>query len=224
VIPALNEEASVGRVLRDIPVSVGASTIVVDNGSTDGTAAAARAAGAEIVRQSRPGYGWACLAGIEHALARGAEVIVFLDADYSDKPGELPLLLAPIERGEADLVLGSRLRGRREPGAMAAHSVVGNRLVAALMRRIYNLPLSDLGPFRAIRADLLTRMRLRETTYGWPVEMLAKAARLGARVVEIPVSYRRRIGRSKVSGTLRGTLGATYFLITRTLTYARWRP
>jgi glycosyltransferase involved in cell wall biosynthesis len=224
VIPALNEEASVGRVLRDIPSSVGASAIVVDNGSTDATAAVAGDAGAEVVQQSRPGYGWACLAGIQRALALGAEVIVFLDADYSDRPEELPLLLAPIERGEADLVLGSRLRGRREAGAMAGHSVLGNQLVAALMRWIYGLPLSDLGPFRAVRADLLMRMHLRETTYGWPVEMLAKAARLGARVVEIPVSYRPRIGRSKVSGTMRGTLGAAYFLITRTLAYARWRP
>lgn len=224
VIPALDEVRSIGRVVRTIPAAVRASVIVVDNGSRDGTRDAARAAGAIVLDEPQRGYGRACLAGIAYALEHGAEVIAFLDGDLSDYPEELPEILAPIERGEADLVLGSRLRGRREPGAMSWHSALGNRLVAALLQSVYGLHITDLGPFRAVRANLIARMQLREKTYGWPVEMLAKAARLGARVVEVPVSYRRRIGRSKVSGTIRGTLGATYCLLTRAFVYARWRP
>ena len=224
VIPALNEADSVGHVIRALPARHAYDVVVVDNGSTDGTADVARAAGATVLREPRRGYGRACLAGVAHALKGTADIVVFLDADFSDFPDELPLLLGPIERAEADLVIGSRLRGNLAPGAIAWHSALGNRLVARMLRFFYRLSLSDLGPFRAVRADLLARMSLRETTYGWPVEMLAKAARLDARVVEVPVSYRKRIGRSKVSGTVRGTIGATYCLITRTLAYTRWRP
>ena len=177
-----------------------------------------------MLTEGRRGYGRACLTGVTYALERGAHIVVFLDGDGSDHPQELPLLLAPIERGEADLVLGSRLRGRREPDAMAWHSALGNAVLARLLRAAYGLSISDLGPFRAVRADLLARLGMREMTYGWPVEMLAKAARLGARVSEVPVSYRRRMGRSKVSVTIRGTLGATYYLLTRTFLYLRWQP
>ncbi len=224
VIPALNEADSIAAVIGAIPATVDARVVVVDNGSTDATATRAVAAGATVITASPPGYGRACRCGADYALAAGAEAIVFLDGDFSDDPGELPALLEPLERGTADLVLGSRLRGVREPGAMAWHAVFGNRLVSWMISKRYGLALTDLGPFRAVRAELFRRLGMEEMTYGWPVEMLVKASRAGARVREIPVSYRQRIGRSKISGTVRGTIGATYFLLTRTFTYARWRP
>jgi len=223
VIPALDEADSIGAVLAAIPTELGARIVVVDNGSTDDTVAIARAAGATVIREARRGYGRACLAGAALALADGAaDVVCFLDGDYSDRPEDLRELYAPVVAGEADLVLGSRLRGGLEPGAMPPHAVFGNRLVATMLRALYGLRLTDLGPFRVVRADLLRRLDMSEMTYGWPVEMLAKAARLEARVVELPVTYRRRLGRSKISGTLRGTIGATYYLLTRTFAYARW--
>jgi hypothetical protein len=147
-------------------------------------------------------------------------VILFLDGDYSDFPEEAPRLIGPILRGEADLVIGSRLRGRRERGALLAHQLFGNWLVARLMRLLYGLPVTDLGPFRAIRADLLRDLHMEQMTYGWPTEMLVKAVRCGARIVEAPVSYRKRIGRSKISGTVRGTVLATYYILGVTLRYA----
>ncbi len=223
VIPALNEAESIEAVIAAIPRELAARTIVVDNGSTDETAARARAAGATVLRTDPPGYGRACRFGANHALADGADVIVFLDGDFSDDPGDMRELVAPLGRGEADLVVGSRLRGGLAAGAMPWHAQFGNRLISAMMRTIYGLPITDLGPFRAIRAPFYASLAMTEMTYGWPVEMLAKAARSHGRVHEIPVSYRRRIGRSKISGTIRGTIGATYFLLTRTFVYARWR-
>jgi len=222
VIPALDEAASIGSVLAAIPTELGANVIVVDNGSRDATEAIARNAGAIVVAEPRRGYGRACLTGATYALERGAGAVCFLDGDYSDRPEELRELFGPVARGDADLVLGSRLRGGLEPGAMPPHAVFGNRFVTAMLRVVYGLRLTDLGPFRVVRADLLRRLAMTEMTYGWPVEMLAKAARLDARIVEIPVAYRRRIGHSKISGTLRGTIGATYYLLTRTFVYARW--
>ena len=224
VIPALNEAESIVEVIGAIPTELDATVIVVDNGSTDATAARARAAGATVLRTDPPGYGRACRFGAERALALGADVIVFLDGDFSDDPADMRALLAPLRDGTADLVLGSRLRGRLEPGAMPWHARLGNRLVSAMMRATYGLAITDLGPFRAMRAEAYATLAMGEMTYGWPVEMLAKAARCGLRVREIPVSYRKRIGRSKISGTVRGTIGATYFLLTRTFVYARWRP
>ncbi len=223
VIPALDEADSIASVIAAIPSELGAAVVVVDNGSTDDTAACARAAGATVLRADPPGYGRACRFGANHALAERADVIVFLDGDFSDDPTEIRALLQPIARGEADLVIGSRLRGGLAPGAMPWHAQAGNRVVSAMMRAIYGLPLTDLGPFRAVRADFFATLAMKEMTYGWPVEMLAKAARAQGRVREISVSYRPRIGRSKISGTLRGTVGATYFLVTRTFLYARWR-
>jgi glycosyltransferase involved in cell wall biosynthesis len=222
VIPALNEEASIDAVLAAIPAHLAHEIVVVDNGSTDATAARARAAGATVLQASPSGYGRACFVGAAYALECGAEIVVFLDGDFSDDPREMPDLVAPILRGEADLVVGSRLRGGLAPGAMPWHARFGNHLVSAMMNARYGLALTDLGPFRAIRADLYRRLLMREMTYGWPVEMIAKVARSNARVAEISVSYRQRIGQSKISGTVKGTIGATYFLLTRTFLYAGW--
>lgn len=221
VIPARNEEEALPGVLAQIPAGVVDLVVVVDNGSIDRTAAVARAAGATVVHEPRAGYGYACAAGVRAALAQGAEVLVFLDADGSFDAGQIPDLVAPLQAGQADLVLGSRPAGGMEPGAMPAHARFGNWLVARLMGLLYGLRVSDLGPFRAIRAGLLERLSMREMTFGWPTEMMVKAARLGGRVVEVPARYRvRRGGRSKVSGTVRGTLLATYFILWVTLRYA----
>jgi glycosyltransferase involved in cell wall biosynthesis len=221
VIPARNEEAPLPSVLGEIPADRVDRVIVVDNGSTDRTAEVARQAGALVVYEPRAGYGYACAAGTRAAVQQGAEVLVFLDADGSFDPGQVPDLLAPIQTGQADLVLGSRPAGGMEPGAMPRHARFGNWLVARLMRALYGLHVTDLGPYRAIRADLLARLGMQEMTFGWPTEMMVKAARRGARVMEVPVRYRvRRGGRSKVSGTVRGTLLATQAILLVTLRYA----
>lgn len=212
IIPALNEEASLPFVLQDLP-PVG-RVIVVDNGSTDATASVAADSQARVVPEPRRGYGSACLKGLaalDEFIAAGEpapEVVVFLDADYSDHPEWLPPLVAPILRGEADLVLGSRLLGRREPGAMPPQSVFGNRLACFLMRMLFRHRYTDLGPFRAIRYDALPSLRMSDRNFGWTIEMQIKAVRLGLRIQELPVPYRCRIGRSKISGTLAGTLKA----------------
>jgi glycosyltransferase involved in cell wall biosynthesis len=205
IIPALDEEAAIGLVLAEIPASV-AEVVVVDNGSRDGTAAVARAAGARVVWEPRRGYGQACLAGIEAAC--DADLLVFLDADHSDDASQLDALLAPILAGTADMVVGSRQLGHRAPGAHPWHAVLGTRLSVALMNLLVGTRATDLGPFRAITAGGLRRLEMQDRTFGWTVEMQLKAARRGLRVVEVPVDYRPRIGRSKVSGTLSGSLRA----------------
>jgi glycosyltransferase involved in cell wall biosynthesis len=185
--------------------------IVVDGGSDDGTVAIARAGGARVVHEPRRGYGRACAAGV--AAAQG-DIVLFLDADGADDPGQIPDLLAPILAGRADMVLGSRLAGEIAPGAMPWHQRFGNWLAAWLIRHLYGLLLTDLSPFRAVSRDLLLELRMEEMTYGWPTEMIVKAARLGWRVVETPVRYRPRLGgRSKISGTVRGTALATYYIL-----------
>jgi glycosyltransferase involved in cell wall biosynthesis len=172
-----------------------------------------------LVTEPRRGYGYACAAGIE--AAGGADIVVFLDGDHSFSPAEMPRLLQPILNGEADLVLGSRPRGGMAPGAMPPHQRFGNWLVARLMNALYDLRVTDLGPYRAVRRELLEQLDMQEMTYGWPQEMLVKAARRGARIVETPVSYRsRRSGKSKVSGTLRGTALSTYYILGVTLRHA----
>jgi glycosyltransferase involved in cell wall biosynthesis len=206
VIPALNEEASLPRVLDALPRGLLHEIVVVDNGCTDGTPDVARERGARVVSEPRRGYGSACLAGI--AAADAPDVIAFIDADFSDHPGELPLVLAPILDGTADLVVGSRVTGRRERGALLPQARFGNWLATRLMRWFWGVPFTDLGPFRAVRADALQRIGMRDREFGWTVEMQVKAARLGLRCVEVPVSYRARIGKSKITGTVRGTVRA----------------
>jgi glycosyltransferase involved in cell wall biosynthesis len=221
IIPARNEEIPLPGVIAEIPPGMSDLVIVVDNGSTDRTADVARQAGALVVKEPRAGYGHACAAGVAAAAQQNARVLVFLDADGSFDPAQIPDLLAPIETGQADLVLGSRPAGGMEPGAMPPHARFGNWLVARLMRLLYGLHVTDLGPFRAIRTELLTRLGMREMSYGWPTEMMVKAARSGSRVVEVPVRYReRRGGQSKVSGTIRGTFLATYAILFVTLRHA----
>jgi len=206
IIPACNEERAIGKVLRALPRERLAQVIVVDNGSTDHTGAVAESLGARVVQEARRGYGYACLAGL--AALREADVVVFLDGDYSDFPEQLPELVSPILAGQADFVMGSRLRGRREPGAMMPQAYLGNLVLAALMRVLFGFPYTDLGPFRAIRYDRLLELGMSERTFGWTAEMQIKALSRGLLVKEVPVRYRPRIGRSKVSGTISGTIKA----------------
>lgn len=224
VIPALNEEASIQSVLRDLP-KLG-RVIVVDNGSTDQTAHRAQSAGACVISEPQRGYGAACLAGIAEATEQHrhgfpeVEVLAFLDADYSDHAELLPSLVAPILAGEADFTLGSRLLGRREPGAMPPQSVYGNKLACFLMRSLFGARYTDLGPFRAIRFPALQSLGMTDTDFGWTIEMQIKAHLAGLRIRELPVPYRKRVGTSKISGTLSGTLSAGSKIL---LTIAKYR-
>jgi glycosyltransferase involved in cell wall biosynthesis len=216
IIPVLNEAGSIGALLAEIPPEAADEVLVVDNGSTDDTAAIARGAGVRVVSEPRRGYGYACAAGA--AVASG-EALVFMDGDGSFLPEQISLLVAAVAGG-ADLALGTRMRGGMVAGAMPPHQLYGNRLVARLVRRLYGIPLTDLGPFRAVRRTLLSQLHMREHTYGWPIEMIVKAARRGATIIELPVGYRPRFaGQSKVGGTLRGTILATYRILSVTLRY-----
>ncbi|MFL5418130.1 MAG: glycosyltransferase family 2 protein [Myxococcales bacterium] len=211
VIPTYNEAGSIARVLDEIPSALVTEVLVVDGGSTDGTAEIAAAHGARVIIETRRGYGRACLLGLAHA--ESPETVVFLDGDYSDRPSELGRIVEPIREGRADVVLGSRLAGGLAPGAMPWHAVLGNRLAATLIRWLYGIPLTDLGPFRAARYQVLRALDLSEQTYGWAVEMVTRGARRGYRVMEVPVSYHPRIGVSKISGTFRGTMGAAFCIL-----------
>jgi glycosyltransferase involved in cell wall biosynthesis len=218
IIPALNEAACIEPLLAELPAGLIQQLLIVDNGSTDDTAGAARRAGAQVVTEPRRGYGYACAAGVA---AASGDLLAFMDGDGSFVPGELAALLGPMLDGSADLVLGTRMRGGMATGAMPPHQRFGNQLVARLMYGLYRLRLTDLGPFRVIRRDLLNALDMREMTYGWPVEMIVKAARHGARIIELPVRYRPRLaGHSKVGGTLRGTFLATYRILRTTFRYA----
>jgi glycosyltransferase involved in cell wall biosynthesis len=219
VIPALNEEESIGQVLAAIPAGVADEVIVVDGGSSDATVVLAEASGARIVHEPRRGYGRACASGIA---ATRSDVVIFLDADGADDPAQIPDLLVPILSGKADMVLGSRLAGEIAPDAMPWHQRFGNWLAAWLIRRLYGLPVTDLSPFRGVGREALLRLNMEEMTYGWPTEMIVKAARAGWWVVETPVRYRPRLGgRSKISGTVRGTVLATYHILRTIFRYAR---
>lgn len=217
IIPTHNEARSIGRVLGDLPADLVTEVVVVDSNSTDGTSEIALGMGARVLQEPRRGYGRACLTGL--ANASSPDIVVFLDGDYSDRPAELPILLAPIIDGNADITLGSRLGKQRIPGALPWHAAFGNRLAAFLITRLYGVRISDLGPFRAGRADILRRLELEETTYGWAVEMILKGALAGFRIVEVPVSYYPRIGKSKISGTVRGTIGAGWFILSLIVRY-----
>jgi glycosyltransferase involved in cell wall biosynthesis len=221
VIPTHNEAESIGRVLGDLPADLVTEVLVVDSNSSDGTPEIAAKMGARVLREPRRGYGRACLTGL--AAASSPDIVVFLDGDYSDRPAELPLLLAPIFAGRADITVGSRLGKQSVRGALPWHQAFGNRLAAALIRLLfsspYGLKITDLGPFRAGRADVLRALALEETTYGWAVEMILKGALEGFRVVEVPVSYYPRIGKSKISGTVKGTVGAAWFILSRIVRY-----
>ncbi len=207
VIPTLNEEQSLPLVLRDLP-TVG-RVVVVDNGSTDRSAEVARQAGAVVVTEPRRGYGSACLAGLEYLRANDPPaVVVFLDADYSDYPEELVEIVAPIAAGKADFVLGSRLTGERERGAMPPQSIWGNHLACWLMRIFWRARYTDLGPFRAIDWEALESLGMSDRDFGWTIEMQIKAAEQRLRTLEVPVAYRRRVGKSKISGTFVGSLKA----------------
>lgn len=223
VIPAYNEEASVAKVVRDLPRASLRRILVCDNASTDATAAEAERAGATVLYESRPGYGSACLCGLEYIEAHPPhpDVVVFLDADYSDHPEELPQLVAPILTDQKDLVIGARVADKREPGAMLPQQLFGNWLATRLIRWLYGHRYTDLGPFRAIRYDALQRLQMRDTNYGWTVEMQVKALQHGLRIGEVPVSYRQREGISKISGTVKGTIMAGYKIIKTILVYAR---
>ncbi len=211
IIPTRNEALAIGRVLADVPRNLVNEVIVIDNCSSDGTPEIAARMGARVISETRRGYGRACLTGV--AAADAPDVVVFLDGDYSDRPAELPLLLAPIAEGRADITVGSRLAGPRAPGALPWHALFGNWLAASLIRNLFGLRISDLGPFRAARAEALRAVELEETTYGWAVELIVKGAIRGLRIIEVPVSYDPRIGKSKISGTLRGTIGAAWFIL-----------
>jgi glycosyltransferase involved in cell wall biosynthesis len=217
IIPTHNEAESIGRVLADLPAALVTEILVVDSNSSDGTPEIAAKMGARVLSEPRRGYGRACLTGL--AATNSPDIVVFLDGDYSDRPTELPLLLNPIMDGHADITLGSRLGKDSSPGAMAWHAVFGNRVAAALITSLYGVRISDLGPFRAGRADVLRRLDLQENTYGWAVEMILKGALGGFRIVEVPVSYHPRIGKSKISGTVSGTLGAAWFIFSLIVRY-----
>jgi glycosyltransferase involved in cell wall biosynthesis len=217
VIPAFNEEQAIGRVVRAVPKDLVDEVIVADNGSTDGTAKQAAAAGARVIHESRRGYGSVCLAGAK--AARESEVVVFLDGDRSDDPGQLDAIAKPVIQDQADLVIGSRIGGELEKGAMPIHGRVGNRFIVFLLKLLYGVRITDIGSFRAIKTKTLFELKMEQMTYGWPVEMVVKAARKKLRIQSVPIKYRRRIGVSKVTGTFRGSIMAAYYMFLVPLRY-----
>jgi hypothetical protein len=221
VIPAHNEESALPLVLADLPIDQLSQIIVVDNASTDETAQRARAGGAQVVYEARRGYGSACLAGMA-ALAPHIEIVVFLDADYSDHPEQLPLLTAPISDGAYDFVVGSRSNPGCEPGAMLPQAKVGNQLAVYLIAQLFGFRYTDLGPFRAIRRHCLDQLGMCDTSFGWTVEMQIKAIVAGLRVTEVPVRYRKRIGHSKITGTWSGTIRAGYKILATIYKYGHY--
>lgn len=221
VIPAFNEERSIGLVLQAIPHPPVRSVVVADNNSRDRTAEVAREHGATVVPAERQGYGSACLAALDALRCTGPpRIVVFVDADYSDHPQELPRLVEPILARRAEMVIGSRVQGQRERGALLPQARVGNALACAMIRVLYGHRYTDLGPFRAIRWEALESLGMRDRDFGWTAEMQVKALRRGLTVTEVPVSYRRRVGVSKITGTLSGTLRAGYKIIATIVRYA----
>lgn len=220
VIPALDEEAALRQLLPEIPQDFARWVIVADNGSTDATAAVARAAGAIVANEPKRGYGRTCLKGFQTACELGADIVVFMDGDGSDDPADLPLMLTPVREGHADMVIGSRVSKRSERGAILPQARLGNWLVSRLLHFFYGVRLSDIGSFRVIRCPALQALHMQEMTFGWPVEMVVKAAKAHYRVKELPIHYRRRShGRSKVAGTVIGSIKAAYYMLRTTFRY-----
>lgn len=215
IIPAYNEEGSICQVLRDIPWTLVREVIVCNNASTDRTAEVAKEGGATVLNQPRKGYGSACLKGISyiHEKRQHPDIVVFMDADYSDYPEEMPKLIEPILKRNADLVIGSRSLGKREKGAMMPQQIFGNWLATNLIRSLYGYHFTDLGPFRAIRFTKLLQLDMKDPDFGWTVEMQIKAAKNHLKCEEVPVTYRKRVGTSKVSGTIKGTILAGYKIL-----------
>jgi len=215
IIPAFNEENGVGQVLSEIPNELVTEVVVVNNASTDDTERIAKEGGATVLREPISGYGRACLKGIDYLknTSMSPDVVVFLDADHSDYPEEMKKLVAPILQNEADLVIGSRALGQKEAGAMTPQQIFGNWLATRLLKLFYGVKFTDLGPFRAVRFSSLLKMDMQDKTYGWTVEMQLKAAKMKMRCLEVPVRYRKRIGFSKISGTLKGTVLAGYKIL-----------
>lgn len=214
IIPAYNEEKSIPKVIAEIP-SLVRHIVVANNNSSDRTAEVAEAAGAQVVFEPQKGYGKACLAAMDWIKSQAVQpdIVVFLDGDYSDYPEEMTLLLAPIQEGKAELVIGSRALGQRESGSMTVPQVFGNWLATTMMKYMQGAKFTDLGPFRAIVWQDLLRLNMVDQNYGWTIEMQLKAHKTGLRYLEVPVNYRRRIGVSKVSGTVKGVFGAGYKII-----------
>jgi glycosyltransferase involved in cell wall biosynthesis len=221
IIPAYNEESSIAKVVNDIPAGLVEEVIVVNNNSNDETDINARNAGATVLHEDRPGYGYACLKGIEYAnqMQPLPDILVFIDADYSDYPEEMTMLVQPIINDGMDMVIGSRALGKKEKGSMTVQQIFGNWLATKLLKLFYGINYTDLGPFRAIRYDKLLQINMQDTTYGWTVEMQLKAAKLKMNIIEVPVNYRKRIGFSKISGTVKGTVLAGYKIITTIFKY-----
>jgi len=217
IIPAFNEEESIGKVIEDIPKELVSEVVVVNNNSTDGTAANAASAGATVIDEAQMGYGYACLRGIYYAKNKKEnerpDIIVFLDGDYSDYPEDMRGLVKPIIENDVDMVIGSRTLGNSEKGALLPQQVFGNALATSLIKLLYRVKFTDLGPFRAIKFDKLLELNMRDTTYGWTVEMQVKAAKEKFKCSEVPVSYRKRIGVSKIAGTLSGSIKAGYKIL-----------
>jgi glycosyltransferase involved in cell wall biosynthesis len=219
IIPAYNEQDSIAKVIAEIPREWINEIVVVSNGSTDETESRAEQAGATVLKEPKRGYGQACLTGIAHVAQSNPDIVVFLDGDHSDFPGQMPDLIRPISEQGFDMVIGSRALGSKENGSMTPQQVFGNALATRLMRLFYGVKYTDLGPFRAIRFDRLMQLGMQDRNYGWTIEMQLKAAKKRYKTCEVPVDYRRRIGVSKVSGTLKGTIMAGYKILTAIFRY-----
>jgi glycosyltransferase involved in cell wall biosynthesis len=219
IIPAFNEQGAIGKVVRAIPKDIVTEVVVVNNGSSDNTVKVAYEAGATVLTEVAKGYGYACLKGIDYLKSSPPDVVVFMDGDYSDYPEEIADLLGPIKHNETDLVIGSRVLGNREKGSLTPQQVFGNWLATSLLHLFYNVKFTDLGPFRAIRFNKLIELEMTDKTYGWTVEMQLKAAKNGLKCAELPVRYRRRVGQSKVSGTIKGSVMAGYKILVTIFKY-----
>lgn len=219
IIPAFNEAKSIDKVIAEIPQDIVDEVVVVNNNSIDETSKVAHQAGATVLDELRQGYGFACLKGIEYAKKQKPDIVVFLDADYSDYPEEMRELIKPITEQNYDMVIGSRALGERQAGSMTIPQIFGNWLATNLMRFFYGVRYTDLGPFRAIKFESLLALNMQDTTYGWTVEMQLKAAKMKMKTTEMAVNYRRRVGKSKISGTVKGTVLAGYKIITTIFKY-----